>query len=134
MKKRIVEKIQQASKPFVLYVAGGGSQAISELVGYGGGSRSFIKGSALWDRKAFASEVEINPDKYPSMGFVCPKTSCFMALSAYKAAQKCRPDEDVMGIGVTCSLTYENERVGRQHRVYVTKFTKDRAFTAGFVF
>lgn len=134
MKKLIVSSIQQNSKPFVLLTAGGGVQCISELLSFGGGSRCFIKGSALWDRRAFASEVEVNPDKYESMGFVCPKTSVFMALSAYKQAKECRPDEEVMGIGVTCCLTYENERVGRQHKVYVTKMEKDRVFTAGFIF
>lgn len=133
-RRSIVKKIHDESRPIFVNIAGGGTEAISELLKYGGGSKMFLGANVLWDQNTFCNKVEIHPNDFPKMGFVSLKTSYFMALSAYKEAVYCCPDKKVVGYGITCSLARDNEREGREHRFYITRFESDRVVSFGFIF
>lgn len=115
--KKLVEKIHQTPHKAVIAATGGGSEAIGELLKYGGGSNTLLEAIVPYHQEAFNQFVKGKPDKYCS-----PGAARDLAMASFQRAINLTTIKDVetlIGIGVTCSLAKDGERQGRTHRAYV---------------
>lgn len=103
--------------PYKVYVvlAGGGQTFASEFMQYGGASKTIAGINIPYGKEAFeefcGSEIK---------QFVNPDTARLLAKRSYEKCLKSVEDPiHAIGIGLTCSLATDNEREGRQHRIYV---------------
>lgn len=105
--------------PIMLYLtcAGGGQSFFHQFMQYGGSSKTIIGGNIPYAKEAFDEFVEKPVDKY-----VSDKTALLLATQSFKKARTYRSDIDLnqlIGIGVTCSLATNNERAGRQNKAII---------------
>ncbi len=105
--------------PIMLYLtcAGGGQSFFHQFMQYGGSSKTIIGGNIPYAKEAFDEFVEKPVDKY-----VSDKTALLLATQSFKKARTYRSDMDLnqlIGIGVTCSLATNNERAGRQNKAII---------------
>ena len=117
MEKWTKQLLNTTSNATCLYVTGGGTGAISELLKYGGGSELLLEAVVPYNQQSFISLVGRIPDSY------CSEISAEMlAMSAYKRAKELNKNnyKNPIGVGMTCSLKHENERKGRKHGVYIS--------------
>jgi hypothetical protein len=116
--KTFVQKIHAAPLKLVLATAGGGSEAASELLRYGNGSKTILDIQVPYHFEAFNEFVGGQPDQYCSI--TAART---LAMAAYQRAVKLRNrqgDGDVIGVGCTSSLVKpDGERTGREHKIFV---------------
>src|SRR5436190_2249667 len=98
--ENLVSKIHATPKLAVLAITGGGSQAISELLRYGNGSKTLLEAVIPYDQKAFDTFVRGTPDKYCS-----PEAACDLAVAAFLRAYSYRPEDadNLIGVGATSS-------------------------------
>ena len=119
----LVMKIHATPHKVVLAITGGGAEAIGELLRHGQGSNTLLEAVVPYDQKSFEKFVRGKPDKHCSMD-----AANDLAMAAWLRAKELAGEEDaanadvptpLLGVGVTCSLTKDNEREGRQHHAYV---------------
>lgn len=114
--KELVQKIHQSPYKAVLAITGGGSGAINQLLKRGNGSNTLLEAVVPYNQKAFDFYVKGKPDKYCS-----EEASRDLAFASYKKALKlAENNENLLGIGVTCSLIKGNERKDRKHLAYIS--------------
>lgn len=125
-----VKAIHESPLKFVLAIAGGGVQAISELF-EGGGSSTLIDLRMPYSTEAFSKFIGRTPKKFAS-----DEAARALAVAAYYEAKKLAPDEHsayLAGIGVTCKLNVLNEREGRENVAYLAIHTYNYTFTSKLV-
>lgn len=127
--KPLIEKINATATKAVLAIAGGGSEAIGELLRYGGGSNTLLEAVVPYSQEAFQLFVGGKPDK-----FVSEDAACALAARAYQRANLLhKPTDDpwdaVVGIGATCSLAKAGEREGRKHNIWIATQSADMTLT-----
>lgn len=128
--KELVQKIHQSPYKAVLAITGGGSGAINQLLKHGNGSNTLLEATVPYNQKAFDFFVNGKPDKYCS-----EEASRNLAFASYKKALKLADNnENLLGIGVTCSLIKENERKDRNHLAYISVQTAEFIRTYSFQF
>lgn len=106
----------------VIYIAGGGTQAIPALLENGGGSAFLLESIVPYSTKAFddvlaESQLKIHQgvEKY-----VSTRASAKLAIAAYFKG-KTLTNEPIIGIGASAKLsTGEGEREGREHSLCVS--------------
>jgi hypothetical protein len=127
MKKALCEKIHKTATKAVIVIAGGGSEAIGELLRHGNGSNTLLDAQVPYSQTAFEQFIGGKPDK-----FVSEDAACSLAMSALLRARKLyTPSQEdkenpwfgLVGLGATASLAKENERAGRQHKLFVATQT-----------
>ena len=117
----VVLKIHETPHKAVLAVTGGGSEVIGELLRHGSGSNTILDAQVPYNQAAFDDFVKGKPDKYCS-----PGAARDLAMAAYNRAVKLAGNnENIIGIGCTCSLMKDGERAGREHHAYIAVQTKD---------
>jgi hypothetical protein len=120
----LVLKIHATPHKVVLAITGGGAEAIGELLRHGQGSSTLLEAVVPYDQNAFDKFVRGKPDKYCSRG-----AANDLAMAAYQRGLSLAENCPVLGVGVTCSLTKDNERVGRHHHAYVAFQSDDSTYT-----
>ena len=102
--------------PHKVYVAmsGGGQSFAYHYLKYSGASNSIAGIRIPYGRKDFVNFVGRTPSQ-----FVCEDTARLMAISSYKACLEEVDETVAVGIGVTCSLATDDERIGREHKMYL---------------
>ena len=119
-----VARIHASGMHLVLGVTGGGSQAISMLLGVPGGSRSVLAAVVPYSAAALAEWLRSRPEHFCS-----EHTARLMAMAAYQQALRLAAAEGgvapVAGVACTASLVSDRPKHGA-HRVHVA------AQTAGF--
>lgn len=137
----MVMRIHEQTCKFVLAITGGGAEAISQLLRYGGGSSTVLEAIVPYSPGALDNLIRRKPEKYAS-----PTTVRAMAMAAYRRALSLTENDetannrDLMGVAASCKLTTgSGEREGREHEIYVgiqsfdrtvvktLKLTKDRS-------
>lgn len=123
----LVRKIHAKNIKFVLAIAGGGSEVIGELLRHGQGSNTVLEAIVPYSQRSFEEFLGGAPDK-----FVSEDTAAQLAMAAFQRAKALQNSTDVVGIGCTCALAKENERIGREHRVWIARQTLNYCYTFGF--
>lgn len=123
----LVLKIHATPHKAVLAITGGGAEAIGELLRHGQGSNTLLEAVVPYDQKAFDRFVRGTPDKYCSQG-----AANDLAMAAYQRGrfltEEVAPMPPIIGVGVSCSLAKDNERVGRKHHAYLAFQTDDSTY------
>ena len=127
-KVELVRKIHTTPTKLALAVAGGGAEVIGELLRHGQGSNTVLEAIVPYCQKSFEGYIGGPPDK-----FVSEDTACQLAMAAWQRGMRLNETADpVIGIGATCSLAKDNEREGREHRVWIARQSNDKCVTLGF--
>lgn len=104
--ENIVQEIIKQNIRLVMYIAGGGADAIGEITRYGGASKILLEAVVPYSKKSFDSLIKTDLDKY-----VNSNAAIFLAQSAFqRAVFLANTPEKCIGIGVTASLAKENQR------------------------
>lgn len=119
--KELIHKIHASPFSTALAITGGGTEAISELLRYGGGSTTILEAIIPYNQKAFDNFVRGKPDKYCS-----PGAARDLAMAAFqRAVEFANTSENIIGVGASCSLVKDvTERAGREHHVYIATQTE----------
>ncbi len=129
MNKAFVQKIHESPIKIVLITAGGGSEAISELLRYGNGSATVLDLRVPYTERAFNQVVKNKPDKH-----VSAPAAKNIAVAAYEhACSLADTTENIWGIGCTSALVKDDERPYpdgslRKHRIYIAAHSENRTF------
>ncbi|WP_440953244.1 hypothetical protein [Methanococcoides sp. FTZ1] len=112
----------------VLAITGGGTEAIGQLLRYGGGSATVLEAIVPYSPEALDTLIGRKPEKYAS-----PTTVRSMAMAAYRRALSLKENDDrihsqnLIGVAASCKLsTGTAEREGREHEIYVGIQSFDR--------
>lgn len=123
-----VDKLHKAAPQCVIAVSGGGTEGLAELLRHGDGSRTLLEAVVPYNQLALDRFIGSHPDKYCS-----DVTARQMAMAAYLRARELAPDDEVFGVGMTCSLRKKGqEREGREHLVYVAVQTPKMTRVEGY--
>lgn len=124
--KEIINKIHQNKEKVVIAVTGGGAGAINELLRYGGGSSTLLEAIVPYNQLSFDSFVKGTPDKYCS-----EQAARDLAMASYQKAIRLENNLENIGIGATCSLRKDNERIGRTNIAYIAlqTFQETKTYT-----
>lgn len=97
----------------MLAIAGGGSRAISDLVGCPGGSRTLLEAIVPYADSAMAALLGASPDQSAS-----DETARAMSMACFERARRYQPQGPVLGVAATASLRTERPKRGA-HRIHV---------------
>jgi nicotinamide mononucleotide (NMN) deamidase PncC len=116
----LVHAIHDAGLRLVIAVTGGGSGAISALLGVGGASRSILAATVPYAEGALSDWLGATPEEFCSS-----RTARAMAMAAYEKARRYDPQGNCCGIGSTASLASDRPKRGahRAHLAYQTAST-----------
>lgn len=124
----LVRRIHDTPHKGILAITGGGSEVVSDLLRYGGGSTTVLDAVVPYANSALDKYLGGPPDKYCSAD-----TARNMAMASYQRARLLSPEtplEHLFGLGVTCSLgKYGPERPDRKHLAFVSYQTHDTTYT-----
>lgn len=118
--RELVHHIHSSGYEFVLAVTGGGTEALGELLRYGGGSATLLEAIVPYSQQALDVFTGKKPEKYAST-----RTARAMAMAAFQKAILIQGSgqkglEHLLGIGATCTLARAGERKERQHELHMT--------------
>lgn len=115
MHLELINKMNNSNWKIYLAITGGGQSFIGDYLSVSGGSK-VIKGAIVpYSKEAFDKFVKVHVDNYAS-----DKAARQLAVAAYNEVQELGADKYyALGLGATCSLAKDNERKGREHKIYV---------------
>ncbi|MEX2114783.1 MAG: hypothetical protein WD845_16440 [Pirellulales bacterium] len=118
--EKLVHAIHDAGLRLVIAVTGGGSGAISALLGVAGASRSILAATVPYAEGALVEWLGAKPEEFCSS-----RTARAMAMAAYEKARRFDPQGHCCGIGCTASLVSDRPKRGphRAHLAYQTAST-----------
>src|SRR5258708_32220897 len=102
---RLIHSVHQTSCSCVLAVTGGGSTAVSWLLGVRGASRTILEVQVPYAQESFCQFLGKRPD-----GFCTAATSVAMAELAWSRAMVLHPNGLCVGIGCTASLASDRPK------------------------
>lgn len=116
----LVLAIHNAGLRLVIAVTGGGSAAISTLLGVGGASRSVLAAAVPYAEGALVEWLGARPEEFCS-----ERTARAMAMAAFEKARGYDPSGKVCGVGCTASLASDRPKRGahRAHLAFQTANT-----------
>lgn len=117
--RELVHQIHSSGYRFVLAVTGGGTEALGELLRYGGGSATLLEAMVPYSPQSLDAFIGKEPEKYASV-----ITARAMAMAAFQKAMILQASgqkgsEHLLGIGATCTLARTGERKERQHELHM---------------
>lgn len=113
----IIAEIHQAPHRLALAITGGGSAAISRLLGVPGASRTVLEAIVPYHPQSLAEYLGGDPDQACSA-----KTARAMAMAAFQRARRLDKETDqrfLLGLGATAALSTDRDRRG-ENRVFVS--------------
>lgn len=126
----LVRRIHETDHLAVMAVTGGGTEAVSELLRHGNGSKTLLEAIIPYNERSFIDFVGGKPDKFCSAG-----AARDLAMASFQRALKLKGEAgvaSVIGLGASCSLVKDNERQGRQHHAYIAVQTLAHTTTYEF--
>ncbi len=110
-----IKAVHESPYKFVISSSGGGTNAISALMGVPGASQSILESYVPYSRESLDIHLKKKPDHYCSQA-----TSLHMASLAYKKATKISAIDKkyLFGISVTASLKSNYNKLG-EHRFHI---------------
>ena len=118
--EQLAKQIHDQPRRLVIAVTGGGSAAISTLLGVSGASRSVLAAAVPYAAEALVEWIGGKPDEFCSSW-----TARAMAMASFLRSQKYDPTADTLGIACTASLASDRPKRGphRAHLAYQTATT-----------
>ena len=112
----IIKNVNESRYKIFVTTTGGGQSFLSKFMEYPGASNTIIGGYTPYSKEMFEDFCGKTIDKYCS-----EESALLLATQSYfKCITKTDyPKEDILGIGVTCSLATTNERKGRTHKAFI---------------
>jgi len=120
MNTEIIEKINAVGRKAFLTITGGGTSFIGEYLSHSGGSKTIGGFYVPYSQALFDEFVGCKPDSYANQD-----AANKLAMASFIKAKKYFGD-NAIGIGGAFSLVTPNERVGREHKFYVSVQTMTR--------
>jgi nicotinic acid mononucleotide adenylyltransferase/nicotinamide mononucleotide (NMN) deamidase PncC len=132
--KELVHQIHFSGYEFVIAITGGGTEAIGELLRYGGGSATLLEAIVPYNQQALDAFIGRKPEKYTSV-----RTARAMAMAAFQRAMLLQETgkkgfQHAFGIGVTCTLARPGERKERQHELHMAVQSLQKTTTCSILF
>ncbi len=119
--KQFIQAIHGAPERIVLVAAGAGTEAISNLLGVAGATRTLLEALVPYSTAAFDEFLGQRPAKY-----VTERTARLMAGRAFTRARWLNnATNPVVGIACTASIITERPKRG-EHRAYIATWQPDR--------
>lgn len=111
----VIQAINESPFKVFFAITGGGQTFIGDYMSVSGASKTVIGTLVPYSSYVFDKFV-----KWPVESYASEKAARQLAVAAYNECIEAGiPPKYAVGIGATCSLAKDNEREGRQHRVYV---------------
>lgn len=111
--RRLIGSVHATPHRAVLALTGGGAQAVGQLLGVPGASRTVLESIIPYDETALIEFLGQRPTQ-----FCCLETSILMACRALDRARWLAPGEPVLGVGCTATLATDRPKRG-DHRVFL---------------
>jgi hypothetical protein len=119
--RQLVQAIHDSPYRIVLVTAGAGTQALSELLGVAGATRTLIEALVPYSEAAFDEFLGQKPTQY-----VAADTARLMAGRAFTRARWLNRDEAPV-VGVACTATIVTDRPKRgDHRAHIALWQPER--------
>lgn len=119
--EKVNDALIAAKNPLVMYVTGGGSEAISDLLRHGGASSYLMEGLVHYCPQSTHELLGYVPKHY-----ACEETARALALRAYERCLKLTNNSPhAIGLAATSKLYKPGEREGREHEIHVVLQCKD---------
>ncbi|VAW34340.1 hypothetical protein MNBD_CHLOROFLEXI01-2509 [hydrothermal vent metagenome] len=119
--KQLVQAIHDAPERTVLVAAGAGTEALSNLLGVAGATRTLLEALVPYSKAAFDEFLGKTPAKY-----VTERTARLMAGRAFTRARWLEGDANPV-VGIACTATIITDRPKRgEHRAYIATWQPDR--------
>lgn len=120
--RQAVEAIHNHKAKTVFVIAGAGTQALSDLLGVAGASRTLLEAIVPYGEESFIDFLGARPKQ-----FVHPKTAKLMAGRAFTRAKWLAGAGDEV-IGLSCTATIATDRPKRgQHRAHIATWQKEQS-------
>jgi hypothetical protein len=124
--KELVQTIHDAPERIVLVAAGAGTEALSNLLGVAGATRTLLEALVPYSQAAFDEFLGRPPAKY-----VTERTARLLAGRAFTRARWLDADTHPV-VGLACTATIVTDRPKRgEHRAYVAIWQPDRLVEYG---
>ena len=126
----LIKTVHRSEYQLVAAVTGGGSRAISQLLGVPGASHTMLEAVVPYAHRALIDWLGGTPDQWCS-----ELTARAMAMAAWMRARQLAPDADppaLVGIGATASLATNRPKRG-EHRVHVAAQTASQTTSYSLV-
>lgn len=124
--KQLVQTIHDAPERIVLVAAGAGTEALSNLLGVAGATRTLLEALVPYSEAAFDDFLGQKPAKY-----VTERTARLLAGRAFTRARWLDADTHPV-IGLACTATIVTDRPKRgEHRAYIATWQPDRLVECG---
>jgi len=104
-----IQRLHSSPTQIVIAATGGGVGAVAALAGVSGASRTLLGAAVPYSPPALERYLQERPEQACSA-----ETAADLALVALARAREFEPDSirDLLGFGITCSLTTDRERRG----------------------
>lgn len=113
-KQRLIEAIHDAPEMIVFVTAGAGTQALSDLLGVAGATRTLLEAIVPYSEEAFCDFLGATPKQY-----VHPKTAKLLAGRAFTRAKwLAAPSQNVFGLSCTATIATDRPKKGA-HRAHI---------------
>lgn len=115
LRRGVINHVHKSPIKFVLYVTGGGSLAISDLLSVSGGSKTFLAANVPYSEQALAKLLSKPPEQACS-----ERTARQLAMAAWKEACALSGEKGprIIGLGCTASLASNRPKRG-DHRIHL---------------
>lgn len=124
--KHLVQAIHDAPEHIVLVAAGAGTEALSNLLGVAGATRTLLEALVPYSKAAFDEFLGQPPAKY-----VTERTARLLAGRAFTRARWLDAATNPV-IGLACTATIVTDRPKRgEHRAYIATWQPDRLVEYG---
>ena len=125
MKTQTIKKINQSPCKAYFAITGGGQSFLGEYMKVSGASNTVI--GAIIPYSQYAFDKFVNNSK--TVSYASETAARKLAVVAYNECIAAGV-EDIyaIGIGASCSLVKDDERSGREHKIYVAAHTADTTY------
>lgn len=110
----MIDSLKNSNRKLFAILAGGGYSFISNFA-ISGTSHYFMGANVLSDTNMITELLGKQPAKYCSEDVAIS----FANIAYSKCLRANINSSEAFGVGVTCSLATDNERIGREHNVYI---------------
>ncbi|MCP4363191.1 MAG: hypothetical protein GY796_34760 [Chloroflexi bacterium] len=119
--RQLVQALHDAPPRVVIVTAGAGTEALSNLLGVAGATRTLLEALVPYSESSFNNFLGKSPKSY-----VTAKTARLLAGRAYTRALMLEP-EQLPIIGFACTATIATDRPKRgEHRAYITTWQPEK--------
>lgn len=120
--RALIQEIHDSPTQATVVTAGAGSQAVADLLGVPGASRTLLEALVPYSSRSFTEFLGREPEQY-----VSEETARLLAGRALARAVHLHDDGDQPLAGVACSATIVTDRPKRgEHRAHVAAWTPAR--------